>query len=217
MNIPPIPKNRDLDQWSMKTFVLNGDATLANRTAEGQSIDIADFSRFPRLPTYRKMLLMFIVLSLRDGADELRFEPCETESHDIELRVTYVFKEVSYELVPPPYCIAPFMFRELKTIAGLFSLQARIGGMLRKVAARIDHQPIGPSSGKFRVVGGGHSCNVDLMVWPAMPAERVHLTFTAVDPGLTLLADSSLGTICQFLEENGDVEVDQASTPRGYW
>ena len=163
------------------------------------------------------MLLMFIVLSLRDGADELRFEPCETESHDIELRVSFVVKGVSYELMPPPDWIAPFMFRELKSIAGLFSFQSRIGGMLRKVAARIDHQPIGPSSGKFRVVGGGHSCNVDLMVWPALPTERVHLTFTAVDPGLPLLADSCLRALVQSAWEDGYLEDDLSGTPRGYW
>ena len=203
MTAAPVSEEDDhFERWFAEICRFDG-AELAKRTAAGYFVDIGDFTSLQELPGYRKLLLMVFVLALRDGADELRFDPYETKAREACLRMSYVFKGVSYELVPPPYFLFPLIILELKILAGWFSARAWIGEMFRKVAARIHHRPVRPFSGKFRIGGGGHGCEVSVTLHPGTPAESIFLAFTSVDPGLSQQADSSLRRFLALRRESG--------------
>jgi len=65
----------------------------------------------------------------------------------------------------------------------------------------LNRQPIGSTSGKFRIVAEGHSSEVTVTVYPSYPMDRIVLTWPEVDPGLAHASDASLR---QFFEEIPD-------------
>lgn len=112
-------------------------------------------------------------------------------------------------MVPPPESVAPNLVRELEHLAGLRTVRARVAGMLRSWATRIDGTPIGPASGSFRLRSGGHFAEAAVEVDARPPGSRITLVFT----GFTGEFSDSAALELRHLFENRRKTVPEA--PRG--
>ncbi len=83
------------------------------RSVEQAPIELSDMEGLADSAN-AKLVNMILLIAIRDGAEEVRFEPA-----DSEVRVTQVIGGKSVEMVPPPPHLWEEMLARLETMAGL--------------------------------------------------------------------------------------------------
>ena len=144
-----------------------GPGKLATRLDGCSLINPSEIGRYPTLSPHRKMLLLLLLLSLKDRATELRFEPHHTDSSEPGIRVSYVVNGEIYDLVPPPFEVSLEIIQEIKKLAGLLPSRARMSGIWRAVADGIMRRSTRPAYGGFRIGAEGRVSEVTVMVQPS--------------------------------------------------
>lgn len=144
--------------------------TLAMRVGGCHLIDISETGHFPTLCPHRKVLLLSLLLSLKDRATELRFEPQDTDLSVPGVRMSYVVGGEVYDLVPPPFEIAIEIIQEIKELAGLPVLRRPTSGIWR--GRRLDRESIHRADLRRISYRGRRSSKRDDGDGPAVSARR---------------------------------------------
>jgi hypothetical protein len=181
-------EDRFLDEWSRP----GSGGTLATRVGGCHLIDVSETGHFPTLSPHRKVLLLSLLLSLKDRATELRFEPRDTDLGVPAVRVSYVVNGEVYDLVPPPFETAIKIIQEIKELAGLPVLRRRTPGIWGVVADWIARRSTGPTYGGFRVGAGDQVSEITVMVQPSPRGDRVLMQISRVDPAMARIAEENL-------------------------
>lgn len=176
---------KEFDRLFVEASRLSRRHRRMNRESRGEFFDLSKLVSLPAPTTSRKVLYLILLLCLKDRASELYIEPCETETAEEKLRLRYVIEGESYDLVPPPSFLAPVLSEGLKHLSGLRSPRGRIGDLFRSLARRIDGQPLGPTSGKFRIGNASHASEITATFHPGPIGERIVLEISEVDPALS--------------------------------
>ena len=106
--------------------------------------------------------------------------------------MSYVVHGEIYELVPPPFEIAIEIIQEIKELAGLLTLRAKMSPIWRAAAERIVRRPTSFTYGGFRIGAEGRVSEVTVMVQPSPRADRVLMQISAVDRAVAGIAQLNL-------------------------
>ena len=148
------------------------------------------------LSATRKIVLLTLLLAVKDRASELRFEPWRYGGEDgnegeeqASLRMFYEIDGKLHELVPPPSLLAPFIFREMETIAALGTLRCRFANLLRRLASWVDGQILPPRLG-FRL--NSTPTDIEVLFYPSAWGDRFFLRLPVMPDDLAERAGAEL-------------------------
>ena len=154
-------------------------APLVKRINGVNVIDVSDvLPLYSSVPPHRKLLLLLLLLALKDRASEVRFEPWVTEPEGYGLRLLYEVDGQIHELVPPPQHLAKAIIREMKAVAGFYSMRRRLAEFLRRLASMLDSQTEQSSRSTFQIVGGEDRVDISAQVYSSEIGDRVFLTLS---------------------------------------
>ena len=168
---------------------------LAHRIGGVNVIDLAKVQSLGDLPATHQTVLLALLLAVKDRATELRFEPWRYEGEDgnqgqeqPSVRLFYEVDGQLHELVPPPTLLAPFLFREIGTIAGLNTLRGRLANLLRRLASRIDRQILPPRQSGFRLYVIPYATDIEVLFCPSAWGDRLFLRLPVMPADLAEIA-----------------------------
>ena len=133
---------------------LQGDEDLKNATAKlggDGPINIGDVSELANSAPVKKLLNMVLLLSIKDHASDIHFEPFEDEFR-IRIKADGVLKEMP----PPPRHLAFAITTRIKVMANLNISERRL-----------------PQDGRIELTVGGHPVDLRVSVLPTMFGESV--------------------------------------------
>jgi hypothetical protein len=145
-----------------------------------------------RLPIVATLPLLLLLVSLRDRATELRFEPWNDETEGRILRLFYEVDGQTDEFVHAPGFVVEAVVNQLRHLSGLKMPRRRLAGALRRLAARLDGEPAPAASGRFGIRFGADSIEVAATFYPSPLGDRVYLRFPEVGPLTAEAADRAL-------------------------
>lgn len=129
---------------------LETDASLAPKRRE-TSIDLEDMTEMANAAPVRKLINMVLLMSIRDHASDIHFEPFEEE-----YKMRYRCDGVLYEMVPPPRHLATAISSRIKVMANLDIAERRL-----------------PQDGRIELNLGGTSVDMRVSILPTMFGETV--------------------------------------------
>jgi hypothetical protein len=162
-------------------------------------VNVIDFSNvlplYSSVPPHRKLLLLLLLLALKDRATEVRLEPWVTEPEGYGLRLFYEVDEQIHELVPPPQHLADEITREIKAVAGFYSMRRRLADLLRRLASMLDAQKEQSSQSTFQMVGGDDKIDISAQVYSSEIGDRVFLRLSNCPASLSERAQHAMKEI----------------------
>jgi hypothetical protein len=171
---------------------------LAKRSSGVKVVDLDEaMTSYRSMPPHRRVVYLILLLSIKDGARELRFEPDVTQDQEPTLRMLYEVNGELIELVPPPYCLADAIRWELRSIAGFHSTRRRLAALLRRVATRLDGQAeVWPRS-RFQARAGGEAVEIGVAIYPSEIGDRVFLELPDCSESLQSRAQAIMGKLSE--------------------
>lgn len=133
---------------------IEADKGLARFSGRNENtIDLEAIEEMAEAAPVRKLLNMVLLLSIRDKASDIHFEPFEEE-----YKMRYRVDGVLYELVPPPRHLAPAISSRIKVMSNLDIAERRL-----------------PQDGRIELNIGGNSVDIRVSTLPTMFGESVVL------------------------------------------
>jgi type IV pilus assembly protein PilB len=129
---------------------LENDPQLGQRRAE-TSIDLESLMELQDAAPVRKLINMVFLLSIKDHASDIHFEPFEDE-----YKMRYRCDGVLYEMVPPPRHLAAAIASRIKVMSNLDIAERRL-----------------PQDGRIELNVGGNPVDMRVSVLPTMFGESV--------------------------------------------
>jgi type IV pilus assembly protein PilB len=129
---------------------LESDTRLGQRRAE-TSIDLESLMELQDAAPVRKLINMVFLLSIKDHASDIHFEPFEDE-----YKMRYRCDGVLYEMVPPPRHLASAISSRIKVMANLDIAERRL-----------------PQDGRIELNVGGNPVDMRVSVLPTMFGESI--------------------------------------------
>jgi len=117
------------------------------------TIDLEAIEEMAEAAPVRKLLNMVLLLSIKDKASDIHFEPFEDE-----YKMRYRVDGVLYELVPPPRHLSPAIASRIKVMSNLDIAERRL-----------------PQDGRIELNIGGNSVDIRVSTLPTMFGESVVL------------------------------------------
>ncbi len=117
------------------------------------TIDLEAIEEMAEAAPVRKLLNMVLLLSIKDKASDIHFEPFEEE-----YKMRYRVDGVLYELVPPPRHLAPAIASRIKVMANLDIAERRL-----------------PQDGRIELAIGGNQIDIRVSTLPTLFGESVVL------------------------------------------
>jgi type IV pilus assembly protein PilB len=117
------------------------------------TIDLEAIEEMADAAPVRKFLNMVLLLSIKDKASDIHFEPFEEE-----YKVRYRVDGVLYELVPPPRHLAPAIASRIKVMSNLDIAERRL-----------------PQDGRIELAIGGNQVDIRVSTLPTLFGESVVL------------------------------------------
>lgn len=117
------------------------------------TIDLEAIEEMAEAAPVRKLLNMVLLLSIKDKASDIHFEPFEDE-----YKMRYRVDGVLYELVPPPRHLAPAIASRIKVMANLDIAERRL-----------------PQDGRIQLAIGGNQVDIRVSTLPTLFGESVVL------------------------------------------
>jgi len=117
------------------------------------TIDLEAIEEMAEAAPVRKLLNMVLLLSIKDKASDIHFEPFEDE-----FKMRYRIDGVLYELVPPPRHLSPAIASRIKVMSNLDIAERRL-----------------PQDGRIELNIGGNSVDIRVSTLPTMFGESVVL------------------------------------------
>lgn len=115
------------------------------------SIDLDDVMEMANAAPVRKLINMVLLMSIRDHASDIHFEPFEDE-----YKMRYRCDGVLYEMVPPPRHLATAIASRIKVMANLDIAERRL-----------------PQDGRIELNVGGNPVDMRVSVLPTLFGESV--------------------------------------------
>jgi type IV pilus assembly protein PilB len=128
-----------------------GLAAFQNRNEN--TIDLEAIEEMAEAAPVRKLLNMVLLLSIKDKASDIHFEPFEDE-----YKMRYRVDGVLYELVPPPRHLAPAISSRIKVMSNLDIAERRL-----------------PQDGRIELDIGGNRVDIRVSTLPTLFGESVVL------------------------------------------
>jgi type IV pilus assembly protein PilB len=122
-------------------------------TRNENTIDLEAIEEMAEAAPVRKLLNMVLLLSIKDKASDIHFEPFEDE-----YKMRYRVDGVLYELVPPPRHLAPAIASRIKVMANLDIAERRL-----------------PQDGRIQLAIGGNMVDIRVSTLPTLFGESVVL------------------------------------------
>ena len=122
-------------------------------TRSENTIDLEAIEEMAEAAPVRKLLNMVLLLSIKDKASDIHFEPFEDE-----YKMRYRVDGVLYELVPPPRHLAPAISSRIKVMANLDIAERRL-----------------PQDGRIELAIGGNQVDIRVSTLPTLFGESVVL------------------------------------------
>jgi len=133
---------------------IEADKGLARFSGRSESaIDLESIEEMAEAAPVRKLLNMVLLLSIKDKASDIHFEPFEDE-----YKMRYRVDGVLYELVPPPRHLAPAIASRIKVMANLDIAERRL-----------------PQDGRIELAIGGNQVDIRVSTLPTLFGESVVL------------------------------------------
>jgi type IV pilus assembly protein PilB len=133
---------------------IESDKGLSQYSARNENtIDLEAIEEMAEAAPVRKLLNMVLLLSIKDKASDIHFEPFEDE-----YKMRYRVDGVLYELVPPPRHLAPAIASRIKVMANLDIAERRL-----------------PQDGRIQLAIGGNSVDIRVSTLPTLFGESVVL------------------------------------------
>ena len=133
---------------------IEADKGLAQFSGRSDStIDLESIEEMAEAAPVRKLLNMVLLLSIKDKASDIHFEPFEDE-----YKMRYRVDGVLYELVPPPRHLAPAIASRIKVMANLDIAERRL-----------------PQDGRIELAIGGNHVDIRVSTLPTLFGESVVL------------------------------------------
>ncbi|AGA30536.1 GspE/PulE family protein [Singulisphaera acidiphila] len=133
---------------------IESDKGLSQYSNRNQNtIDLEAIEEMAEAAPVRKLLNMVLLLSIKDKASDIHFEPFEEE-----YKMRYRVDGVLYELVPPPRHLAPAIASRIKVMANLDIAERRL-----------------PQDGRIELAIGGNSVDIRVSTLPTLFGESVVL------------------------------------------
>ncbi len=133
---------------------IEADKGLAQFSGRSEStIDLESIEEMAEAAPVRKLLNMVLLLSIKDKASDIHFEPFEDE-----YKMRYRVDGVLYELVPPPRHLAPAIASRIKVMANLDIAERRL-----------------PQDGRIELAIGGNHVDIRVSTLPTLFGESVVL------------------------------------------
>jgi type IV pilus assembly protein PilB len=123
------------------------------RSRNENTIDLEVIEEMAEAAPVRKLLNMVLLLSIKDKASDIHFEPFEDE-----YKMRYRVDGVLYELVPPPRHLAPAIASRIKVMANLDIAERRL-----------------PQDGRIQLAIGGNQVDIRVSTLPTLFGESVVL------------------------------------------
>ena len=118
-------------------------------------LDINDMlSEHTKLPPHRKLILLVLLMTLRDKATELRFEPWISETDGTSLKLSYEIDGQLHELVPPPPQLTNTIIQDVELVAGFQSPGRNFANGLRRLATWLNSPTEWTSQSQFLIKAG---------------------------------------------------------------
>jgi type IV pilus assembly protein PilB len=117
------------------------------------TIDLEAIEEMAEAAPVRKLLNMVLLLSIKDKASDIHFEPFEEE-----YKMRYRVDGVLYELVPPPRHLAPAIASRIKVMSNLDIAERRL-----------------PQDGRIELAIGGNQVDIRVSTLPTLFGESVVL------------------------------------------
>jgi type IV pilus assembly protein PilB len=122
-------------------------------TRNENTIDLEAIEEMAEAAPVRKLINMVLLLSIKDKASDIHFEPFEDE-----YKMRYRVDGVLYELVPPPRHLAPAIASRLKVMSNLDIAERRL-----------------PQDGRIQLGIGGNNIDIRVSTLPTLFGESVVL------------------------------------------
>jgi type IV pilus assembly protein PilB len=133
---------------------IEADKGLAQFSGRSEStFDLESIEEMAEAAPVRKLLNMVLLLSIKDKASDIHFEPFEDE-----YKMRYRVDGVLYELVPPPRHLAPAIASRIKVMANLDIAERRL-----------------PQDGRIELAIGGNHVDIRVSTLPTLFGESVVL------------------------------------------
>ena len=162
-------------------------------------VNVIDFSNllplYSSVPPHRKLLLLLLLFALKNRATEVSLEPWVTEPEGYGLRLFYEVGGQLHELVPPPQHLAEKITREIKAVAGFYSMRHRLAFLLRRLANMLDAQAEQSSQSTFQMVGGDDKIDISAHVYSSEMGDRVFLRLSDCPVSLAERAQDAMREI----------------------
>jgi len=129
---------------------LESDTSLRSTRRE-TSIDLEELDEIANSAPVRKLINMVLLMSIRDNASDVHFEPFEDE-----YKMRYRCDGVLYEMVPPPRHLAMAISSRIKVMANLDIAERRM-----------------PQDGRIELNLGGAAVDMRVSIMPTMFGETV--------------------------------------------
>jgi type IV pilus assembly protein PilB len=126
-------------------------AAAVQAMEKSTTLDLTSVEALADSAPVRKLLNMVLLLSIREHASDLHFEPFENE-----FKIRIRSDGVLYEMVPPPRHLAFAITTRVKVMADLDIAERRL-----------------PQDGRIRLTVGGHPVDLRVSVLPTMFGESV--------------------------------------------
>jgi type IV pilus assembly protein PilB len=123
------------------------------RGRNDSTIDLEAIEEMAEAAPVRKLLNMVLLLSIKDKASDIHFEPFEEE-----YKMRYRVDGVLYELVPPPRHLAPAISSRIKVMSNLDIAERRL-----------------PQDGRIELDIGGNRVDIRVSTLPTLFGESVVL------------------------------------------
>ncbi len=131
---------------------LESDPDLSGKSHKREtSIDLDDLTEMANSAPVRKLINMVLLMSIRDHASDVHFEPFEDE-----YKMRYRCDGVLYEMVPPPRHLAAAIASRIKVMSNLDIAERRL-----------------PQDGRIELNVGGNAVDLRVSVLPTMFGESV--------------------------------------------
>ncbi len=131
----------------------NDKVLTAHRNRNENTVDLEAIEEMAEAAPVRKLVNMILLLSIRDKASDIHFEPFEEE-----YKIRYRVDGVLYELVPPPKHLSPAIASRLKVMSNLDIAERRL-----------------PQDGRIELNLGGSQVDIRVSTLPTLFGESVVL------------------------------------------